>query len=287
MARLKLVLAFFALMILTAGVAGAAYYWKKYVKPEKEVAIVIEQKDERPEEKPDLGKKHYDRAIDFLKEGELLSARNELQYLLDIYPESPTMPEAKRALGEVNLDLLISKIPMEGKTEYKVKRGDAWITIARRSKTTIDYIMRANAKTTTFIYPNEDLTVIDLTDFGIEIELGRKSLTVKQGEKFIKEYPILDQHLPSSFPSSVSATISEKVAWYNGRPISFTDTNYFHSQKWIRTSRNGLFIRQHTEEDEVEESANRPYGVMVAGSDLEELFTIMRGGASVKVLPSS
>ena len=281
MARLKLTLAFFALMILSAGVAGAAYYWQKFVRPEQQVESKISGKS--AEEKPDIGRKHYEKAVSYIEEGELLSARNELQYLLDVYPESPTMPEAKRVLGELNLDLMISKIPMEGKSEYKVKRGDAWSTIARNTGTTYDFIMRANGKSTTFIYPNEDLTVMKLT-CEAEIDLKKRTLTIRDGEKFIKEYAILDKNLPSHFPSKVSTSISEKVAWYNGKSIDFENSNYLRSKKWIRTKKMGLFIRQMPDKDEVEEGATKPYGVMIAKSDLEELFTILRRGSPVRVV---
>ncbi|MDF1812971.1 MAG: LysM peptidoglycan-binding domain-containing protein [Verrucomicrobiales bacterium] len=283
MARLKLVLAFFALMILTAGVAGAAYYWQKYVQPQKEVVETIANKD--PETKPDLGRKHYDRALAFIDEGELISARNELQYMLEIYPESPTITEAKRVLGELNLDLIFSKIPMEKKSEYHVKSGDAWSVVARRNKTTFDYIMRANGKTTTLIYKGEDLLVYDFSDCEAEIDLDAKTLTVKEGGKFIKEYKILDHNLPSHFPSKTSTSISEKVAWFKDGSVNFMSSNYLHSRKWIRTGKMGLFIRQQLDEDEVEEGDTKPYGVMVAKTDMEELFSILRGGSKVSVLP--
>ena len=282
MARLRLVLAFFALMILTAGVAGAAYYWQKYIRPQQQVEVQIAAKEEQ---KPDLGKKHYRKAIEFIEQGELLSARNELTYMLEIYPESPTIPEAKRVLGELNLDLMISKIPLDGKSEYKVKRGDALVRIARNYNTTIDYIMRANAKTTTLIYPNEELTVLDLK-CSAEVNLKEATLTLREGDRFIKEYKILDQNLPNHFPASTSATISEKVAWHDGRSVNFMNANYLRSRKWIRTSRSGLFIHQLLDEEEVEEGANRLYGVMVAKTDMEELFTILRGGSAIRVISS-
>ena len=121
---------------------------------------------------------------------------------------------------------MISKIPIEGKDEYKVKRGDALVTIAKRYQTTIDYIMRANAKTSTLIYPNEDLTVFSL-GCDADIDLKNSILTVKEGERFIKEYHILDHHLPARFPSTVSTSISEKVAWYEGRSVNFMSPNYY------------------------------------------------------------
>lgn len=282
MARFKLVLAFFALMVMSAGVAYAAYFFQKYVRPQQEVEIQIAGKSD--EKKPDLGKKHYDQAIKFIKEGELLSARNRLQYMLEIYPESPTMPEAKRVLGEVNLDLIISKIPMEGKSQYRVKPGDALSRIASNNKTTIDYIMRANSKTRTLIYPKEELTVFDLNG-SVVIDLDGATLTIMDGEKFIKEYQIHDVNLPSQFPtSSVNTTISSKVAKHGGRVLKFTDTNYLNSQKWIRSGRNGLIIRQYIPEDQLDEGAPKPYGVMLSSEDMEELFTILRHGSSVKVL---
>ncbi len=284
MARLKLVFALFALMILTAGVAGAAYFYKKYVLPQKEVESVISS-SKVPEQKPDLGKKHYDKAIAYIGEGELLSARNELRYMLEIYPESPTIPEAKRVLGEVNLDLIVSKIPMPKKSDYKVKPGDNWIAIARKYETTFDYIMRANAKTTTYIYKDEDLTVYKC-DCIAEIDLDNLTLTVTEDGEFIKEYKILDTNLPNQFPNTATTTISEKVAWHNGRAIKFTDTNYMDSRKWIRTGRNGLFIRSYLREDELGEGESKPWGVMVTKADLEELFTILRTGSTVKVVSS-
>jgi LysM domain len=279
MARLKLILAFFSLMILTAGVAGGAYYWQKYVIPQKEVEVQIV--NTAVEEKPDLGKKHYTRAIAFIKEGELLNARNELQYMLDIYPESPTINEAKRVLGELNMDLIFSKIPLEGKSAYQVKSGDGWSAIAKRNKTTIDYIMRANSKINTLIYKSEDLIVYNL-NCAAEINLKQSALTIREGEKFIKEYKILDQYLPNHFPSTTATTVSEKVAYFDGRAVDFISDDYLNSKKLIKTGKMGLFIR---EEEVIEEGATKPYGIMVTKTDMEELFTILRGGSEVRVVP--
>jgi len=61
------------------------------------------------------------------------------------YPESAKFVEAKRILGEINLDLLISESPAPWKDKYTVKSGDPGLAaIASRHKTTVDFIMRAN-----------------------------------------------------------------------------------------------------------------------------------------------
>ncbi|HQZ27839.1 MAG: LysM peptidoglycan-binding domain-containing protein [Verrucomicrobiales bacterium] len=279
MARIKYLLAFFAMLICIAGVGGAYYYWTKFAQPEIVVNRHISGKSGDTLERPDLGKRHFDAAMDLIKTGELVSARDRLLYLMEYFPESATFGEARRIVGELNLDLLISKIPIPGKTEHTVKRGEALVTIAKRSKTTIDYVMRANAKTSEFIFPDEVLTVYPL-NFRVLINLVKKTVTVLDGEHFFKEYTILDSHLPADLRAPVSTTVSEKVAWDGSKPINFTDTNYMDCAKWLRTGKIGLFIRQLDEDNDSSKQA-RPYGVMLAKPDVEELFTILREGSKV------
>lgn len=282
MARFKFLLAFIALIICAAGAAGAWFYWKKVAQPDIVVTRHLEGKGGNLREKPDLGKRHFDAAIRLIKQGELLSARDRLLYLMQYFPESNTYAEAKRIVGELNLDLLISKIPIEGKGEHTVKRGEALVTIARHSDTTIDYIMRTNQKTTEYIYPDEVLTVFPL-NFNVEISLKKGTVTVLDHDKFFKEYKILDQHLPPDLTAPVSTTISEKVAWYVDRPVNFTDENYLNCSKWVRTGKIGLFIRQKSE-DASKDGGSKPFGVMLAKSDMEELFTILRVGSNVNLV---
>ena len=281
MARFKFLLAFIALLICGGGVAGAYFYWKKFAQPELVVNRHISGKGGGTLERPDLGKRHFDAALALLKEGELVSARDRLLYLMQYFPESATYDESRRIVGEVNLDLLLSKIPMPSKVEHKVRRGEALVTIASRNQTTIDYIMRANGKTSEFIFPDELLTVYPLR-FRVEISLGKGTVTVFDGEALFKEYQILDRNLPADIKAPVATTVSERVAWHGDQPVNFTHPAYMSCAKWIRTGKIGLFIRQSNPGGEGGES--RPYGVMLANEDLEELFTILRVGSKVDLV---
>ncbi len=279
MARIKFLLAFLALLICAGGIGGAYYYWKKFVEPE--VFLNRHMEGEGNREKPDLGKRHFDQALGLLKEGELVSARDRLLYLIEYFPESKTYHEAKRVVGEVNLDLLLSNIPRPEKTVHKVRRGEALVTIARRNNTTIDYIMRTNGKSTSLIYPDEELLVQAL-DYRVEINLEEDLLTVFEGEAFFKEYRIVGENLPPELGPPISTSVNEKVAWHLDRPLNFTDANYLNCSKWIRTGKIGLFIREQKPDDK--DGDSRPFGVMVSKSDLEELFTILRVGSQVNVV---
>lgn len=282
MARIKFLLAFLALLICAGGVSGAFFYWKKFVQPDIIVTRHIEGKEGDTMEKPDLGQRHYDAAIQLVKDGELLSARDRLLYLMEYYPESKTYLEARRVVGEVNMDLLLSKIPLEGKKEHIVKRGEALVTIARRSETTIDYIMRVNEKTTDLIYPDEALIVFPL-EFRAEIDLKKKKVTLFDGDKFFKEYTVVDTNLPPDLRAPVATTVSEKVAWHFDKPLNFTDEYYLNCNKWVRTGKIGLFIRRDDSNKDTDRE-RRPYGVMVEKSDMEEIFTILRNGSKVNLV---
>ena len=282
MARIKFFLAFLALLICAGGVSGAFFYWKKFAQPDIVVTRHMEGKEGGTMEKPDLGKRHYDASIQLVKDGELLSARDRLLYLMEYYPESKTYLQARRVVGELNMDLLLSKIPLEGKNEYVVKRGDALVTIARRSKTTIDYIMRVNGKTTEFIYPGEALVVFPL-EFRAEINLKKETVTLFDEDKFLKEYRIVATNLPPGLKAPVKTTVSEKVAWHIDKPVNFTHENYLNCSKWVRTGKIGLFIRQDDSNKDADRE-RRPYGVMVEKSDMEEIFTILRNGSKVSLV---
>ena len=97
MARFKLLLAFLAFMICAGGIVVAYFYWKKFAEPEMFVNRQISGEGE-VREKPDLGKRHFDKAIDLVKEGEIVSARDRLLYLMTYFPESKTHSEARRSL---------------------------------------------------------------------------------------------------------------------------------------------------------------------------------------------
>ena len=307
MARIKLVLAFFALLILCAGVLVAAWFYKNIVAPEQEIVEKIEERAELPARDlpppPDLGKRQFAKAVDLLKQGELQAAREQLYYLMEYYPDSATYTDAKRIVGEINVDLLLSELPIEGKTEYVVKPGDAMLTIARKHKCTIDYIMRVNGRTTTTIYANDRLTVYPLDEFSMVIDKSDKVIRVERAGRLFKEYEVTRMALPPMVRAPVSTTVSDKVAWGENGRLNFEKLDYLGANKWIATNKKGLLIRAsrdlvsvapNTEKDAEGEagaasaaspgSSSSDYGVMVEQADIEEMFAYLRGGTPIRLI---
>jgi len=296
MARLKLVLAFFALVILAAGVLVAAWYWKNFFKPNWVATREIESLERgggRRGNLPDLGLREFQAAEDLLIDGELQAARDRLYYLMEFYPDSKVFPDAKRVVGEINLDLLLSRSPIAGKKEHVVKRGDLLSPIARKNRTSINYMMRAGGRTNSVIFPGDRLVVYPL-NFKVRISLETQTITILTPEdgRFFKEYAIEQTNLPARLTPPVSTKIAEMVAWRDGRPISFESSHYFEANKWIRTGALGLFIRATgppprttNEKGEPVAIGATPVGVMVSRPDLEEMFAYLRTTNAVTLVP--
>jgi len=280
MGRLKLVFAFFSLLILAAALLGVAYFWEHVVKPDLQIERELKKEvnvKERPA--PDLGIREFEQIVALLKKVETMTARERLYYLMEYYPDSSVIPEARRIVGEINSDLLLSKIPLEGKTEYIVKSGDALAAIARHHKTTIDYIMRANSRTSSLIHPKDRLTVYPL-EFDVVIDKSDKTIRLELKGLFFKEYPVVRIALPPTLNPPLKTEVKDRVAWYGENRVLFNDKNYLKSNKWIQTAHRGLIIRAFRGSEG--EGKQEDFGILVAPEDLEEMFTLIRVSTPIR-----
>lgn len=280
MGRLKLVLVLLAFLILAAAVVFVAYYWEHVVKPDLAIEQELKKKvNVKERAAPDLGIREFEQVVELLKKGESMTARERLYYLMEYYPDSSVLPEARRIVGEINTDLLISKIPLEGKSEYVVKSGDALAAIARHHQTTIDYIMRANGRTTSIIHPGDRLWVFPL-NFEVVIDQSEKVIRLELKGLFFKEYKVIKFALPPQVKAPVKAEIKDRVAWFEEKRVLFNNKNYLNSKKWLQTSRRGLIIRAYDGSDKAEEE----FGILVAPEDLQEMFTLFRVSTSIRLV---
>ena len=280
MGRLKLVFAFFSLLTLTAALLGVAYYWENVAKPDLQMEKEMEIENVVVvREAPDLGIREFEQITGLLKKREIMTARERLYYLMEYYPDSSVLPEARRIIGEINSDLLISKIPLEGKTEYIVKSGDALAAIARGNKTTIDYIMRANGRTSSVIHPGDRLTVYPLT-FEVVVDKSDKMIRLELKGLFFKEFHVVKFVLPPQVKTPVKAEIKDRVAWFGGNRVLFNNKNYLKSKKWLQTTRRGLIIRAYNGSS----SEEQDFGILVAPEDLEEMFTLIRVSTPIRFI---
>lgn len=228
-------------------------------------------------EMPDIdpGEKAFQKAHELLALGKLAEAREKLTAIVNVFPASSSAPVARRIVGDMNLDEILSTSHMDGKTIHVVKRGDSFLAIASQYKTTIDCIMYLNSMMELRrIQPGDELVVMPL-DFRLLIEPRRKSLSLWDGGRFIREYPIL--HLGTIARTSQKATISSKTAEFDGHRVQPQSKDYRAADKVIQLAKPSVQIRGWDGA-----GAKPPAGILLRPQDMEEISLLTRIGNDVE-----
>lgn len=296
-AQLKLLLFLIVLGITLGSMATAYYIYDKILKPHERVQAEIAAIKKGDAPRMDPGAKRFDAAIDLIKEGRIEDGRDALFKLINQFRESPTRVEAKRIIGEINMDQLFAAESKAGKKDYIVQPGDSLALIASRQGTTVDLLIRLNGLMGTVLQPGDHLTVLPL-DFSLHVDVGEKAVSLwrKVGEKefFFKEYPALEVRLPSSLRVPAEMEIKGKSAMLDGKVLLTTDAMYAAADKWLPGSRGNVVLRTlpPVKAPEVTESAAKSPagvaledapepGVFLAREDLEEMFALVRNGSKL------
>jgi LysM repeat protein len=229
-------------------------------------------------EMPDVdpGEKAYQKAHELLAMGRIPEAREKLTAIVNVFPNSSSAPIARRITGEINLDEILSSSRMEGKQIHAVKRGDSLLGIAAKYNTTIDCIMHLNSlMEIPRIQPGDELLVMPL-GFRILIEPRRKSLSLWDGGRFIREYPVL--HFDASARTARRTAISSKPAELEGRRVPPQSEEYRAADKVILIEKPALQIRGWDDGDD------KPAGgILLRPQDMEELALLTRVGNEVEI----
>jgi hypothetical protein len=230
-------------------------------------------------ELPDIdpGEKAFQKAHELLALGKIDEAREKLTAIVNVFPTSSSAPIARRIVGEMNLDEILSTSHMEGKKSHIVKRGNSFLGIAAEYQTSLDLIMHLNGMMELKnIQPGEELIVMPL-EFRLLIEPQRKALSIWDGPRFIREYPILHLGVPGKLPPG-KTKISSKSADLNGRQVAPQSKDYRGAEKVIQIAKPTLQIRGATEIGE-----SYPNGIILLSQDMEEISLLTRVGNDVEI----
>jgi LysM repeat protein len=230
-------------------------------------------------ELPDVepGERAFTKAHELIALGELEEAREKLRAIVNLYPTSTSAPVARRIVGEMNLDEVLSSAHMEGKETHVVRRGDSYYAIASKHRTSIDLIMHLNGLMELGnLQPGDELVVLPL-NFRLLIEPQRMAVSLWDGGRFLREYPIVHLESPGAIPSQ-RTTIEGKIALLDNKRIQPQAKGYRAAKKSIQIAKNPLQIRQFEESDD-----ERPRGIYLRPEDIEELTLLTRAGNEVEI----
>ena len=244
--------------------------------PQQPAADVAEMLDAPEMPDVDPGENAYQKAHELLAQGRLAEARDKLNSLITTFPGSPSAPVARRILGEMNLDDILSSAHMEGKKTHVVKRGDSLMAIAGQNKTTVDCIMYLNSMLDAKrIQPGDELIVMPL-EFRLLVEPRRNCLSLWDGERFIREYQIL--HVSASARTALKSTISSKAADLGGKHVQPQSKEFRAAEKVIQIAKSPVQIRGWNG------TGPQPSGgILLRTEDMEEISLLTRVGNEVEV----
>jgi LysM repeat protein len=231
-------------------------------------------------EMPDIdpGEKSFQKAHELLALGRIDEAREKLTSIVNIHPTSPSAPTARRIIGEINLDEILSTSHMEGKQVHEVRRGDSLLGIAAKYRTTIDCMIQINSMLDLpRLQPGQKLIVVPL-DFRVLIEPRRGTISLWDDGRFVRDYQVL--HWGKGAKTARSGKITAKPAELGGRRMQPETAGFRAADKAIVMEKPTLQIRAwHDGGDEDIPAAT----ILLEPVDMEELALLTRVGNEVEV----
>lgn len=229
-------------------------------------------------EMPDFepGDRAFQKAHEDIALGRIAEGRAKLMNIVNVFPSSPAAPAARRIVGEMNLDEILSSDFSKGKTTYTVKSGDSYFAIAGRNETSLDMMIHLNGMMELKnLQPGEKLHLMPL-NFRILIEPERNSVSLWNEAKFVCEYPIMN--MDGVNLKTGKTTISSRRAEIQGSTVSPTARNYHSAKKSIQIKSPSVGIYPYDENDK-----SAPIGIFLREPDIEELFLLTRTGNPVEI----
>ncbi len=274
----------FVLLLALIIFGGAAWFgYNSFVK--EEMAVKKEQRGEvPPAPTPDISLPEFQAAAQLRQEGKLTEARDAFIAFIQKYPAGLHAEEARDLLGEVNVDILLSRHPSPEKMEYVVKSGDVLAKISRKLKTTPELIMRMNNMSGTMLHIGEHL-LISHPDFSILIQRKANLVVLLNRGAFFKQYHVREAKLSPKQPSKITAKVAETMAWKGGKRVGLGSKDYISSTRWIRFA-GAPGYTLYSMPDSAHPSLDQPpppVGLGLTASDVEELSSLVNNRTPVTI----
>jgi LysM repeat protein len=273
----------FVLVLAVIIFGGAAWFgYNLFFK--QEIAVQKEQRGEvRTEPTPDISLPEFQAAAKLRQDGKLAEARDALTAFIQRYPTGLHVEEAKDLLGEVNVDILLSRYPSPEKQEYIVKPGDVLQKVANRVKSTPELIMRMNNLTGTMLHIGERL-LVSHPDFALVIQRKSNVIVLLNHGSFFKQYHVREEKLAPKQPPKVTTKVAETMAFKDGKRVGFGTKEFLGSTRWIRLGAPAYTI--YSIPDSARPNLDQPpppQGLGLAATDVEELSSLVNNRTPVTI----
>jgi LysM repeat protein len=271
-------------LLLAVVIFGSAAFFGYHIIIKPELAVRAEQNGEAPEEpKVDISLPEFQAAAKFRQEGRLSEARTALSAFLQRYPNGAHTEEAKDVLGDLNMDILLSRYPSPEKQEYIVKSGDVLARVAAKTKSSPELIMRTNNLSGAMLRVGQRL-LVSHPDFSLFIQRKAQSVTLLDKGAFFKRYRVRTVKPPPRTPPRIVTRVAETMAWKGDKRVGFGSKDYLGSVRWIRLNTPGYILYSDVDRTKFPGAITPPpFGLAMAASDVEELSGLVNAKTTVTI----
>ena len=227
------------------------------------------------------------------EKAKLVEARSRYLVMLRAESSEATSNEAEAAIGAINMQLLLTPMPMPEKTYVVVQPGDSIDKYAKRFRTTVDLILESNQIKTPDLIKTGDRLNVFTGRVEIIVNKTRNDLLVRVNDAFFKRYRIgPGKYSRTPVGSFLIADRQREPVWWrpDGKEIPFGDKENILGTRWLSLKAAGdtPAVRGygiHGTSDDVSIGKAESAGcVRLKNSDVEELFKYVPIGTPVTII---
>jgi LysM repeat protein len=221
---------------------------------------------------PDPGIALLEQGKQLIAKGDIEDGKRLLISIFQSFPKSVKADEARKTVGDMNIQDFFSPQPSADKKEYVVARGDSIAKISAKTKAAPELIFKANGLEGLMIQPGQKF-IIPSGQFSIEIFLGAQAVELLNHGQFFRWYKSSDFNLPPNIKPG-QMKVMGKEAWSGGSRVSFGERKFIGSSRWVVLSQNGITLYSETSPNTPNVTKPR-FGIQLAPEDMEELFALL------------
>ncbi|MFP4472985.1 MAG: L,D-transpeptidase family protein [Candidatus Omnitrophota bacterium] len=229
----------------------------------------------------------YRQAQKLKRKNEPLAAKQAYREILQNYPEAVNAREVQKELYDLNMELLLSNRPVEGKTViHEVEPGDTLGKISKTYGVTIPLIKKSNNLKSDVIRVGQKLRIWQ-GDFNIYVDKSQNILILKDKNDVLKVYDVSTGE-NNSTPVGTFKITTKLVdpVWFNrGIVVPPESPQNVLGTRWLGfdVSAEGYGIHGTIEPETIGQQVTAGC-VRMLNEDVEEVYDLVPSGTEVTIV---